>query len=413
MKKIVLFALLLRISLAPFFSHGDTHEYLNWGKSLYQSGTDDFYFRDTADAEQPNYPPGFYYILLINQFIYEAVRDLFWQINLTFDLFPSNLFLWLDSDKGRIFFNKLPAILADVGIGYLIYLFVKEFKDPLVAKLSASAFLFSPPIWYNSAVWGSTESLFSLPLFASFYAIYKKKTSFAPVFFTISFLIKPTVLLALPILGLWLIRQWNPRKLIGALIISAILFYLSHIPFHPQDTAFWIVKLYRDDIREILGYLTANAFNFWGLIFGFAPRPDSTLFLGIPAYFWSFGFFGFFILYFFKSINRKSKAQAYLFGTALLVFAAFLFLTRMHERYFYLTIPFLATLVGLDRNIQKAFWLVSGVHFINLYHFWWVPPVDGLINFFSSRQIEQALIVINMAVFIWLFNIFRREYAKN
>src|SRR3989344_1033184 len=107
--------------------------------------------------------------------------------------------------KILIFCLVFRLIFADVGLGYLIYLFVSDIKNQKAGTLASSLFLLSPPIWYNSAVWGSTESLFSLPLVASFYAIYKKKLIIAALLFAAAFLIKPTVLITLPIFAFsWL-----------------------------------------------------------------------------------------------------------------------------------------------------------------------------------------------------------------
>lgn len=413
MRRLLIISLLFRLILAPLAHHGDSYEFLNWGKNLEEFGLKGFYLRDTPDASDPNYPPGFYYVLLLNQKLYTLTRAATWQINVSIPPFPSQLFAWLDSDQGRIFFNKLPALLADIGLGYLIYHFVKEIKNRKAGVISSSIFLFSPPIWYNSSVWGSTESIFALPLLASFYAVYKKRLVAAAILFMVAFLIKPTVLIALPIFAFSWLRSVKVSLFIKSALIILPLFYLVHLPFNTSLTPVWIINLYKNDVlREVLGYFVANSFNFWGLLFGFEPLPDSTLLLGIPGRIWGYSIFLSFAIYILLRLWRKITSPNILFAAALLSFAGFLFLTRVHERYFYLTLIFLAPLAGLEKKFKYPFWILSGIHLINLYHFWWTPRIDFLVNFFSLRAVEQSLILFNIGTFVWLFTAFRKEYAK-
>lgn len=413
MRKILILSLVFRLLLAPWTYHGDSIEFLNWGKNLQEFGTQDFYLRDTPDASHPNYPPGFYLVLLATQNIYQAAKNFLWNLNVWIKIFPSNLYLWFESDYGRILFNKFPAIFADIGLGYLIYLFVKDIKNQNKGIAASSLFLLSPPIWYNSAVWGSTESIFALPLAASLYAIYKKKLILAAILFMVAFLIKPTVLVTLPIFALSWLKSVNFSLFIKTAFIAIPLFYLIHIPFNTSLTPAWIINLYKNNVlREVLGYFVANAFNFWGLLFGFEPKLDSSLIVGIPGRTWGYFIFTAFAGYFVWKLRSKISQSNILLATALLSFAGFLFLTRVHERYFYLTLLFLAPLAGFRKNIKNVFWLLSGIHLVNLYHFWWVPRIDFLVNFFSSRIVEQSLILINIGAFVWLFRTFQKDYAK-
>lgn len=411
MKKIFLAALALRLILAPVAHHGDVFEFLNWGKNLEELELQGFYLRDTPDAGDPNYPPVFYHILLANQWAYQAAKNLLWQINVLIPPFPSGVYTWFAQDSGRIFFNKLLAILGDLGIGYFVYRWVREIKSKKAGIVASAAFLFSPPIWYNSSVWGSTESIFSLPLIASFYALYRKQLVTSSLLYTLSFLIRPTVLLVLPVFALWWLKSAKPKSLFHALLANALFFYAVHIPFQ-ENTLTFIAHLYRYDIREYLGYLVANAFNFWALIFGFEPRSYDFGFLGLPAYLWGFLLVGLFTIYFLLRLNEGILPKKVFLSSALLSFAGFLFLARIHERYFYFTLLFLAPLVAFDRRVKHAFWALSAIHLLNLYHFWWVPRIEVLIELLSTRIVEQVIIVVNIGVFFWLLRLFHAKYAK-
>lgn len=413
MKKILLFALLFRLVLAPLTYHGDTIDSLNWGKNLYAIKTLGFYYRDTPDAGPPNYPPGYYLLLSTNQYTYESVKTVLWKINTSVKLFPSNIYIWFESDQGKIFFNKLPSIFSDLAIGYLIYLILINLKKKKLAKLSAALFLFSPPIWYNSTLWGQTESMFALPLVWSFYETYiKKRVNFGIILFMISLLIKPTAVFISPIfIYLWIRSKDYKRMLYGA-FIALFIFFLTHVPFEPTETFSFILNLYRYQIREILSYLVANAFNLWSLVYGFEPRPETILFLGVPANIVGFAIYVLVLFLLIKRLNKESEIKPILLSLVILSLASFFFLTRMHERYFYLVLLFLAPLVGLDKNLKKVFIILSTVHLINLYHYWWVPNIDILVKIFSNSYIEKLLSITNFVIFLLLFKMLRKGHEK-
>ncbi|KKQ50941.1 MAG: hypothetical protein US72_C0026G0001, partial [Microgenomates group bacterium GW2011_GWC1_38_12] len=199
LKIIFIIAFVFRLVLAPLIQHPDVIDNLNWGRNLRVDGLRGFYQRDIPDAGPPNYPPLYYYINLTNQLFYENVKEVLWKINLNVPAFPSNLYLWFESKSGNIFFNKLPAIFADVGISFLIYRIVKEFKDQKRGEMSAALFLFLPPSWYLSAVWGQTDSLYIFFILASFLALVKKKWTELGILYLLSFLIKPTAVIVLPL----------------------------------------------------------------------------------------------------------------------------------------------------------------------------------------------------------------------
>lgn len=413
-KKLALFVflgLLVRLLLAPLTYHGDSVDYLNWGKNLHEFGFRNFYFRDTPDAGSPNYPPAFYYLLAANQNLYELTKGSLWFLNTKIGLFPSNFYLWFESDQGNVYFNKLPAIFADLAVGYFIFLFVSDLKGKKAALKALVFYLFAPPVWYLSSLWGQTESLFALPLLASFYALHKEKYIFAPLLFTLSFLLKPIVVFVAPLFLFWWLARVRIKDLIQGTMLTIFIFYLIHIPFSPVATLQWIFDLYRHGIREVLGYLNANAFNLWSFFFGFKPVSDSRLILGIPGNLLGlFLYFGL-VIYILFSLSKRAKTVSYLFAASLISFSGFLFLTRVHERYLFLALLFLAPLTFV-KKVGKLYWFLSATFMINLYHFWWFPRVPFLVNLFSNPVIEKTIILINLVIFLSLIKIFQRSYAK-
>ncbi|KKR10912.1 MAG: hypothetical protein UT40_C0043G0005 [Candidatus Woesebacteria bacterium GW2011_GWA1_39_21b] len=381
--------------------HPDVIDNLNWGRNLRVDGLRGFYQRDIPDAGPPNYPPLYYYINLTNQLFYENVKEVLWKINLNVPAFPSNLYLWFESKSGNIFFNKLPAIFADVGISFLIYRIVKEFKDQKRGEMSAALFLFLPPSWYLSAVWGQTDSLYIFFILASFLALVKKKWTELGILYLLSFLIKPTAVIVLPLFIFIYFKNFSFRNFVYTSLLSLFLLTMLAIPFLDEVNIRNILDLYKNNIREVTGYLTANSFNLWSLVYGLSPISDSTKILGIPAF--RLGEILYLILTSFVIFKVKVKDhKSILYSFLILSLGAFLILTKMHERYYFLTFIFLALLSGVDKKLRKIYYLCSLLFFINLYHFWWMPKFAFLIDILSQNLVEKLLAILNILLFFSL-----------
>lgn len=413
MKKILLGALLLRLVVALLGEHGDVINYYWWGRDLWDRGFLGFYEREIANAMRPTYPPVTSYLFFLSAGLHELIWKITWFINVNIPPFPSNFIFWLESPHGWYFVNKLPAIVADLGIVWLVFVFVKEIANKKAAFLSSLAFAFSPPFWYNSSLWGQTDSLYALPLLASFWALYKKRVFLAPALFGLSVLTKPTGLFIAPVFFFWWAKIGSLRAILTGVGIFLAEVFLLYLPFHPQNTISWVVNFYRQSLGGELSYMVANAFNFWALLFGFDNRPDAIPVFGVPAYILGYAIFAAIaglIVYFLWKV--EPNIRIYLLAAALSAFAAFLFLPRVHERYFYPALLFLAVLSGVNNKFWKTFWILSGIHLINLYHFWWVPRIDVLMQLFSNKLVEKAIIALNIGIFAWLLRNFIPKYAK-
>jgi len=100
------------------------------------------------------------------------------------------------------------------------------------------------------------------------------------------------------------------------------------------------------------------------------------------------------------SLYRCFDFYRFLLAVTLIVFGAFLILTRMHERYLFpLFIPL--TILCVKKIISLPSYIVlSLVHLINLYHLWWFPSINSLISLFSEPVIEKILIIVLLFIFM-------------
>ena len=116
----------------------DINTYAAWALTLSEHGFRTFY----STAGFADYPPGYFYILGIVGRVWHA-------------FFASH-------DAGYAILHvlvKLPAILADLGVGLLLFALVRRFAGAGTAFGVAAFYLFNPATIYISASWGQVDSI--------------------------------------------------------------------------------------------------------------------------------------------------------------------------------------------------------------------------------------------------------------
>jgi len=412
--KIILLALVLRLVVSFLGYHGDVIDFYWWTRDLVFKGFAGFYDRNIDNAVRPIYPPVTSYLFWLAGMSHELFMRFLWFLNVNIKIFPSNLIYWAESPAGWIVFNKLPAILSDMGIIYVLYLFGKSLKGEKAGIMAAGLFAFVPVFFYNSALWGQTESVFAFPMLTAFYLLYKNKIKTSIVLYSLAILTKPTAFFPLPVFIYWALRKGKLTEVISGALQSIFLFFALYFPFHTEGTVNWVIAFYMNSLKGVLGYTVANSFNFWALIFGFDNRPDTSLLLGVPANIVGYSLFILIIAVIILMLSRKKdNINLVLISSVIISFAAFMFLPRMHERYFYPTLIMFIPAAILSKPIRKMFWAASTIHLINLYHFWWMPKIGFLVKFLSNMWVEKFIILLNISVFAYLIYVFKKYYEKS
>ncbi|PIW73542.1 hypothetical protein CO005_00890 [Candidatus Roizmanbacteria bacterium CG_4_8_14_3_um_filter_34_9] len=219
--------------------------------------------------------------------------------------------------------------------------------------------------------------------------------------FTLALLVKPTAIIFLPVFIIVFINKFGIKKSIINLFITNIIFCLFFLPF-----TFSPYKTYLNKIlaAQSLPYVTNGALNFWVLIAGFRGIKDVAPFLlNIP-----YRYFGYFIVglinIFIILCLIKSKKITEDFFMALFIasFAAFLFLTKMHERYSLLPLVFLLVYSFKKTKFTGWFIILSIVSFINHYRNWVVPRIEPVTKILESLPFAYIVSVINVFIFLYL-----------
>ena len=316
-----------------------------------------------------DYPPGYMYVLLV----LGKIRDIF----------------NIPKDSGAYTaLIKLPAILSDIACGFIIYRLTgrrddaanareakqppaanaREVKQPPAVKarevkqpptapalresarlLIAACCFFNPAAFLISSVWGQIDSVLSLLVLLAILAYVGKRHAASGVFYALSVLFKPQGIIFLPVAFFILLydflkdKDYKPAlKMIAGAAAAA---FLTILPFTLRRGPLWIVRLYMNTLG---GYQSAslNAFNFFAL-FGGNWVDDSNVFFAFSYKTWGVAaIIAFTVLtgvFVFKAKETRGISDGYILfmGSALLLFGVVTFGHRMHERYFFPTLPLL------------------------------------------------------------------------
>jgi predicted membrane-bound dolichyl-phosphate-mannose-protein mannosyltransferase len=333
---LLVFLIRFVLSFLPSFDI-DMGTWLGWAGRLSSLGLANFY----SDATWTQYTPGFMYWLWF-------IGKIGWTSALAI---------------------KIPALIADLSVGLLIYSLVKKVK-PKLAIISFFLYTLNPVIIFDGSVWGQIDGILTLLIFLSAYFLIEKRSLVWSIFFwSISFLIKPQAIAVLPVFFLViLLKKFKFKEIVIAAAVGMITIFGLSLPFFPTSPILGLPNL----ITQMIGFYnftSVNAFNIWSWVGLW--KLDTTLFLGLSLSFWGSLFLLSSItgaLYVFRNKLNKKENYYLLFAVCCLCF--FVFPTRVHERYLFPFFAFLLTSAGLSKsfNLFVIYIVTSILCFLNLYY---------------------------------------------
>ncbi|NLW02562.1 MAG: hypothetical protein GX027_04770 [Clostridiaceae bacterium] len=388
----LLFAFIMRLILAASVHgyDGDLDYYRKWADAA--SGE----FLLVYGSGNVDYPPLYLYIL---HFIGRALRAL--------DLAPGSIL--------GIMLFKMPAMLADIVSGILVYRAASRQMPGKTALVLSGLYLFNPAILVNSAMWGQTDSILTLLAVSGLYCLYHDSIMASAFFFACACLMKPQGFIFLPVLFLELVRKKSLRKFLLCMATGLFTGFVIILPFSLWRDVWWVVRLFAGDWSKY-AYASLHAHNIFALAGGDMVK-DSAQFLFMPYKAWSW-LFTLAVLGFFLYLYLKSGAKTRIFAAALVLQAGiFMFTTRMHERYLYPAVLLLIMVFIYtgDRRIFGLFGLLGITVFINQFAVLFyvsykdvlpfvLPMFDTATRFFS---------LVNLVAVIYLFLVSRDILLKD
>ena len=318
----------------------------NWGIFLYEHGFAAFY--GNPDFPMTDYPPVYLYVL----YLLGALRARFG---------------WEHFETVFLFFTFLPAILCDLGIGYVLYRrgvkTQREHSRPRIPVFLAALWILSPAVILISSLWGQVESVFSMVLLFSLLLLRDRKLLPAYLIFGVAILTKPQSLFLGPVYLYSAIEYLQEKKFslggiwrLGAYIMAAVaLMVLLFVPFN----LFTALESFFGGLGA-RPYGSINAFNFFSLIGGNFRSMD-TRFMGL-----TYGFMGTVIVIVLVvgtiaalSTDRKRGGRHYFFIVGALFALIYVFSFRMLDRYLFPALPFLL-LHAIESRDRRALGLYAG-----------------------------------------------------
>jgi hypothetical protein len=312
---------------------------------------------------------------------------------------------------------KLPAILADLGLGLAIYALAAELgASRNRALLAAAVFLFVPISWFDSAVWAQVDSVGTLVLVLAVRELWRGHSERAAILTTIAAIIKPQFGILIPLAAVVIIRRhWVKRPADGsrlgggpvriatttlAGLLTATLvclpFGLAIVPI-PGLVAFEDSLL--GQIVQTAGgypYVTVNAYNPWALVsldgsglaasgtwIRDAPNPEVPddpyyTVLGAPAVLAGSLLIGAAIVGLMVVLwRRHDDRRALLVALAVMAIAFFVLPTRVHERYLYPYFALGAILLALQPRWAAVYAVLATANFANLFGILTMPFYDS------------------------------------
>ena len=350
----------------------DVSTFEAWAISAHDNGLANFY----AKTGFADYPPGYFYILALIGALWSPFRA---------------------HDPGYAMLGvlvKLPSILADLGVGALIFALGRRFAAPAIAFGAAALYIFNPATIFISADWGQVDAISGgLALLAAYFLL---KSDDAPadrpswhipvawITLAYSLLIKPQAAVLIPIFIAFAftdtarLRFRVTSSAIG--IVAAFIFAILLVePFHPSNPVAaigWLLQRYSVG-SNVYPYNSVNAFNLWA-IRGAMWQPDSQSILGLPQYCWGIGLVvAALALIVWRYVQDRTPA-ALLESSALALLAFFVLATRMHERYIFDGLLFSIACIPISRRYLWGAIVLSVVLFANLlYSLQYLSAVTG------------------------------------
>lgn len=411
---ICFFALVFRLALAPYFTHGDLTTQSEWGAWMYQHGPKGLYdWNQWISGYWPNHPPLISLFYLWGHELHSFLMMCFSNLGnfIALNRLAPTKFIWFFNFiqwfgqahyensfflKGVVLSIKLPMIFADIIIAFIIYHLCKINKTKWLKYILV--FLFLPFSWYLSTAWGQSDPLAFIFLILAFIFISSKKSWLSPLLFAIAINLKPTGLIFTP-LYFWIwYRQRQPiRKLIiGSTVAAVFTYYIISLFASRSPISYFSNEIVTRIFFTIKPLTHVNSFNLWYLI-----NPQKNISANDPFLFFNATIWGYLIYFVISlisfSIVKYKKLDSIFASLFIAGFGGWLFMANMHERYVYAGLVSLLFLSIYKHQYFKYFIILSIIFFINLL-FAFHPETFSFIDKYTIFY--QILSLANIILYI-------------
>lgn len=349
----------------------DMSSFAGWAERLASTGPWDFY-PPTGDDFFVDYPPGYLYVL--------------WGLGA------------VARAAGRgappVFWIKMPPIVADLALAWLVGQLASRLAPAgrrlPVRGIAAAAILLNPAVFFVSAVWGQADSVLAVLVVGAFLCIGTGRPSLrregaGMALLAAAVATKPQALFVLPVVLLVLVwrhvrgaetggafgsltRAGGRLAAIALIGAGAGLAVLAPFRMWPADALDFYSRA-----ADTYPYTSVFAFNLWGTVAFWRADlgPQALETGGVPVLYVGLALFAAAALVVLARAWRalsdgQHEGRVLVFGGVAITLVAFAALTRIHERYLFLAVALLASLVAF-RWLRWALAALSVLYLVNVF----------------------------------------------
>ena len=253
---------------------------------------------------------------------------------------------------------------ADFLLALTVFAYVRRSASTALAYAALLMVALNPAMLFESVVWGQSDSVSALLMFLCVTCVLDGEFEVSWALAAVGVLVKPQVLLFLPVLGLWTLIKGDPEKWWRSALAILAMGVVTAAPFqlgHPWN---WLPALY----QSTAGYYhetSVNAFNLIALLAGLRA-PDSSSVLGVSWFMFGMTLLAGLYAFIAWVLWRRATAKNLLYCTFLVVFGSFMLAPRMHERYVYPSLVFLIPIALEDPVMLAVFAITTATLLFNL-----------------------------------------------
>lgn len=256
------------------------------------------------------------------------------------------------------FFFKLPNILADIGIGYLLYKFAKDSK---YEKAVLFLWLFNPYTIHISTVWGLFDPLCTFFALCSVYLLWKNRLVLSAIFLSLGVATKLYPLFFLIPVLIYVYRKQGLQKsfkysitflLAGLIIFGSFLLFSGGLEFVYRLFLFRASPdIYGKNLISGLTWTHLFSLFQWEVNIPIFPLIFIPVYLGLNYIWW----------------KGKKDFDSLVSGLVCILFVVYLSYTVVNPQYVFWMLPFLLFLVIKGKFSKKFYWIFSAIPLLFIY----------------------------------------------
>ncbi len=365
-----------------------------------------------------NYPPLIVYVRYLPALIYRLAEPAafhLWDSELGIaQMRQTDLTERLARSRGFTVAIKLPGVVADVLLTWLLWVFVTRRAGPKWGLAAAALYAFNPGIIFDSAHWGQPDSVWVLLVALSLFLAHRGRVELSWVAYALAALCKPQAAAYALLIVFLGVAHATWRRVAAASVAALAAIAIVFLPFLLHGTFVPAVQAIATSTFGGEPFVSCNAANFWWLWTGGRGYQvgDATSLLG-PLTPRRLGMIVFLVVnaaIFARLARRRCGADRLFLAAALAGMTFFTFATELHENHMMAVLPLLLFAVSVDRRLWTLLAALS-VTFLGNMVLADPPAYRALSRVLGFKRIDvhgpslvlAAVNVAACAVLAWIF----------